>query len=236
MPSNSTPQIKACIFDMDGLLLDTESIYTDITNLIIAPYGKMFPVETKIKMMGREVKEATDILLSELQIPLTFEEYNDQATKLKEVMFTKAALMPGAERVIRHLSKHSIPIAVATSSNTSAFKVKTSNHTALFSLFNGNITCGDDSAVVNSKPAPDIFLTAMKRLGSRLQPKDCLVFEDSTAGLKAANNAEMSSVWVQDIRFTLDPSAPVLSHDATERILTLEDFDPTKFGLPPFED
>ncbi|KAJ2637552.1 Pseudouridine-5'-phosphatase [Coemansia sp. RSA 1286] len=232
----ATKKIKACIFDMDGLLLDTETIYSAVTNKILEPYGKTFPLETKLKMMGRDVRTATDILLKDLALPLTFEEYDNKATELKEVFFREAQFMPGAERLIRHLANNSIPIAVATSSAKAMFLIKTDKHRAVFELFGSNITCGDDPEVKRSKPSPDIFLAAMRRLDSELRPEDCLVFEDASNGIEAANNAQMSSIWVHDMRFSLDPPSETIAHDATERIASLEDFAPEKYGLPPFKE
>ncbi|KAJ2822221.1 Pseudouridine-5'-phosphatase [Coemansia erecta] len=231
---SSAPRIKACIFDMDGLLLDTETIYSQVTNKILEPYNKTFPIETKIKMMGRDVRTATDILLTDLELPLTFEEYNDQATELKQIYFRMAMMMPGAERLIRHLAAHSIPIALATSSSKQMFAIKTEAHDSVFNLFGSNVTCGDDPDVEHAKPAPDIFLTAMQRLDGSLQPVDCLVFEDATNGVEAACNANMNSIWVHDMRFSVDGVAPT-EHKATERITTLLEFDPSKYGLPPFD-
>ncbi|KAJ2405111.1 Pseudouridine-5'-phosphatase, partial [Coemansia sp. RSA 2530] len=130
-----TPHIKACIFDMDGLLLDTETIYSEVTNKILEPFGKTFPIETKIKMMGRDVRTATDILLSDLQLPMTFDEYNSQANELKQTYFRRSELMPSVEKLLRHLAEHSIPIAVATSSSKAMFDVKTERHGSVFDLF-----------------------------------------------------------------------------------------------------
>ncbi|KAJ1786732.1 Pseudouridine-5'-phosphatase [Coemansia sp. RSA 2167] len=227
----SAPQIKACIFDMDGLLLDTETIYSQVTNKILEPYNKTFPIETKLKMMGRDVRTATEILLADLDLPLTFDEYDNQATELKQIYFGMAMMMPGAERLIRHLNVHSIPIALATSSSKQMFEIKTAAHKDIFGLF-GSITCGDDPEVENSKPAPDIFLTAMRRLDNGLEPEDCLVFEDAENGVEAARSARMSSVWVQDLRFAGD--GPVESM-ATEHITSLLEFDPVKYGLPAYD-
>ncbi|KAJ1937821.1 Pseudouridine-5'-phosphatase, partial [Linderina macrospora] len=119
---------------MDGLLLDTESIYSEVTNRIIAPYGKTFPLATKLKMMGRDIRSATAILLDDLQLPLTFDEYNSQALELKAQLFGEAELMPGVEKLLRHLHKHKIPIAVATSSARPMFDIKTSKHQELFAV------------------------------------------------------------------------------------------------------
>ncbi|KAJ2303467.1 Pseudouridine-5'-phosphatase [Coemansia sp. Cherry 401B] len=230
---SSAPRIKACIFDMDGLLLDTETIYSQVTNKILEPYNKTFPMETKLKMMGRDVRTATDILLADLELPLSFEEYDSQATELKKIYFRMALMMPGAERLLRHLTAHSVPIALATSSSKQMFRIKTEIHDTVFELFGDHITCGDDPDVKHAKPAPDIFLTAMQRLDSSLQPSDCLVFEDAVNGVEAANNASMNSIWVHDMRFSQD-DAPPTEHTATERITSLLDFDPAKYGLPPY--
>ncbi|KAJ2664778.1 Pseudouridine-5'-phosphatase [Coemansia sp. RSA 1199] len=229
----SAPQIKACIFDMDGLLLDTETIYSQVTNKILEPYNKTFPIETKLKMMGRDVRAATEILLTDLDLPLTFDEYDNQATELKQIYFGMAMMMPGAERLIRHLAAHSIPIALATSSSKQMFLIKTAAHDAIFGQFCDNITCGDDPDVKNSKPAPDIFLTAMRRLDDGLEPADCLVFEDAENGVEAARSARMSSVWVQDMRFSVGDEPA--EHAATERVTSLLEFDPTKYGLPAYD-
>ncbi|KAJ1903783.1 Pseudouridine-5'-phosphatase [Coemansia sp. IMI 209127] len=234
MPQAVT-KIKACIFDMDGLLLDTEVIYSEVANKMLEPYGKTFTLETKIKMMGRDVKSATEILLSELELPHTFEEWDNEAQRVKAELFPKAELMPGASRLIRHLAKHSVPVAVATSSSKPMFLIKTGRHGDVFKLFGENITCGDDPAIKSGKPAPDIFLTAMQRLDPGLEPSDCLVFEDASNGVEAAKRAGMSCIWAQDTRFMLDKSATPADHAATERITSLVDFVPEKYGFAPFE-
>lgn len=94
--------------------------------------------------------------------------------------------------MIKHLKKHKIPIAVATSSHHKAFLLKTSNNRDLFDLFDGHITCGDDPAIQHGKPAPDLFLNAAKKLGHDLKDtSDCLVFEDAPSGVMAAYNVNV---------------------------------------------
>ena len=72
--------------------------------------------------------------------------------------------MSGVSKLVHHLARHQIPIAVASSSSTSSFKLKTVQRSGLFSLFDA-IVLGDDERVKNGKPAPDIFLTAADSLG-----------------------------------------------------------------------
>ena len=120
--------ITHCIFDLDGLLLDTESIYTECLQQICAPYGKNFSTETKLQMMGKSSLEAGQILIrrlpslavfndggglllvGELHLPMTDEEFLAKANALYTEAFPAAELLPGAERLIRHLVAHDIPI------------------------------------------------------------------------------------------------------------------------------
>ena len=83
--------------------------------------------------------------------------------------------MVGVTKLVHHLSKSKIPIAVASSSSTSSFRLKTERHSGLFSFFDV-VVLGDDERVKNAKPAPDIFLTAADSLGESpvsTAPTDC---------------------------------------------------------------
>lgn len=93
-----------------------------------------------------------------------------------------------------------MPIAIATSSSSNSYKLKTTNHQAFFSLFN-SITTGDE--VKMGKPDPEIFLKCLKKFELK-DPAKTIVFEDSLNGVIAAVNAGMYCVWVVDRRFTPD--------------------------------
>jgi pseudouridine-5'-monophosphatase len=88
-----------------------------------------------------------------------------------------------------------VPQAVATSSEKKLFELKISRHRGWFSIFAAAVT-GDDPRVAAGKPAPDIFLVAARELG--VDPKACVVFEDSPAGLESARAASMQVVAVPD--------------------------------------
>jgi pseudouridine-5'-monophosphatase len=111
------------------------------------------------------------------------------------VNVSNAQAMPGAEELIRHLKAHNIPIAVGTSSSRQSFGQKTTLHRDWFALFDFIVTA-DDPEVGAAKPAPDIFLTAARRLG--VAPEDCLVFEDSPFGVTAAKAAGMTAIAIPD--------------------------------------
>lgn len=152
-------------------------------------------------------------------------------------MFPHCKPLPGVVKLIKHLKACGVPIAVATSSHTAAFKLKTQNHDDLFSLFDGNILCGDDPRVKNGsslnnigKPAPDIFVEAAKMLGND-DVTTCLVFEDALSGVMAGLNAGMNVVWVPDVQLELDLG---VKERCSEVLVSIEDFQPEKYGIAPY--
>lgn len=230
--------VKYCLFDMDGLLLDTERVYTEVTTEIVSRFGKTFEWSLKAKMMGLKEHDAAVLLVSELQIPMTPQQYLAERNALHAARFPSCKPLPGVERLVHHLKQHNIPIAVATSSHLEAFKLKTMNNESLFSLFDVIVT-GDDPSIKRGKPAPDIFLEAGKRLlqldsfdsEDQQLTKSFLVFEDAPSGVRAALNANMHVCWVHDKMLTLDPE---LSKSASAVMDSMEKFEPHNFGLPAY--
>ncbi|KAI4376245.1 hypothetical protein MLD38_014030 [Melastoma candidum] len=220
------------IFDMDGLLLDTEKYYTEVQEVILARYNKTFDWDLKAKMMGKKAIESARIFVEESGISdsLSPEEFLVQREDLLRTLFPNSDMMPGASRLIRHLHEKGIPMAVATGSTKRHFELKTQRHKEIFSLMH-HIVNGEDPEVKHGKPAPDVFLAAAKRFeGGPVDPGSVLVFEDAPAGVNAGKNAGMHVVMVPDPR--LDCSL----HDRADQVLeSLLDFNPAEWGLPPLE-
>ncbi|CAA7408188.1 unnamed protein product [Spirodela intermedia] len=220
------------IFDMDGLLLDTEGFYTLVQERILARYGKTFDWSLKAKMMGKKAIEAARVFVEEMDLAdvLTPEAFLEEREGMLQQLFTTTELMPGAKRLIDHLHAKGVPICVATGSHRRHFQLKTQNHSDVFALMH-HIVVGDDPEVRNGKPSPDIFLAAAKRFEGNVDLSKVLVFEDAPSGVAAAKNAGMLAVMVPDPR--LDASY----HEGADQVLgSLSDFDPAVWGLPPFED
>ncbi|KAK9804699.1 hypothetical protein WJX72_000393 [[Myrmecia] bisecta] len=216
------------IFDMDGLLLDTEEFYTVVQKQILARFGKEFTWDLKSKMIGHKALAAANICVSELGLEdqISAEDFLKEREALLDQMFPHTDLMPGAERLIRHLASNAVPFALATSSHKRHYELKTTKHKELFKLFH-HIVTGDD--VKLSKPAPDIFLLAAKGFTHPPSPENCLVFEDAPTGVAAGKAAGMSVVAVPDVR--MDQS---LVQAADEILASLADFQPAAWGLPPW--
>ncbi len=190
MPQSSTH----VLFDLDGVLLDTERLYTEATQAIVGRFGKTFTWDIKRDAMGRDADLSARIVLERLGVPLTSEEFLAERGPILESLVARCQAMEGAEAFVRTLVGGGVQVAVATSSDRRLYELKVRPH-AWFDLFSA-VVCGDDPRVGAKKPAPDIFLVAAGEL--RAEPRRCLVFEDSLAGVEAALRAGMRVVALPD--------------------------------------
>ena len=187
--------VACAIFDLDGVLLDTEPFYTEVTQAICDDYGKVFDWSIKRNMIGRPSLESAQYLVEALSLPITPQEYLRRRAAGLAGLFPTSTEIAGAEAFTRALASASVPMAVATSSEKDLFELKTRRHNDWFSIF-ATVVVGDDVRVRAGKPAPDIFLVAAESLG--IAPQRCVVFEDAPAGLDAARAAGMQVVALPD--------------------------------------
>jgi len=218
------------IFDLDGLLLNTEIFYTQILMEYAAKYGKVFTWELKQQQMGRKERESAQIAIDGLGLPITVDEYVRHVREELTRLLPTSQFLPGAVKLVQHLQKHGIPIAIATGSDSFTFKKKTQNHGDFLLLFTHWVLSGDDPMVARGKPAPDIFIVCNGRFASPPAPENVLVFEDALNGVTAAAAAGMQVVAVPDERANLAEFS-----QATIVLKSLLDFKPEQFGLPGYD-
>ncbi|XP_022834011.1 pseudouridine-5'-phosphatase-like isoform X2 [Spodoptera litura] len=218
------------LFDMDGLILNTEELYTIGFQQVASRFGKEFTFELKCKIMGQQSKEFAGIIIDDLGLPLTVDEFLTETRAIFDNLFPQCKIMPGVERLVRHLHDHNVPIGLATSSSKESYDLKAVNHQDLFNLFPCKTWGTSDPEVKKGKPSPDIFFVAANKFPDKPAPEKCLVFEDALNGVKAARAAGMQVVMVPDPR--LDRS---LASEATLVLDSIADFKPELFGLPPYK-
>jgi pseudouridine-5'-monophosphatase len=178
---------EAAIFDLDGVLLDTEPLYTLATQTVVAQYGKDYAPQHKSFVMGRADIEGAQWLVENLNLPITAEQYLEERRGHLESLFGECPCVLGAESLVNDLRSRGIRLALATSSARSLYQLKIRKHRWIDAF--EFVVCGDDPRLHRSKPAPDIFLLASAALA--VEPSRCLVFEDSAAGVQAGIAAGM---------------------------------------------
>ncbi|KAJ3444071.1 2-deoxyglucose-6-phosphate phosphatase [Anaeramoeba flamelloides] len=185
-----------------------------------------FLMSTKLKMLGKTMRDAVAIVLETHPVNLGLEEYLEEFNQRLYEVFPTCSEMPGAIRLVRHLHEAGIPIAVATGSSSKALFTKVEHRKWFKTCFGDKWVSGDH--VQKSKPDPEGFLIAASKIG--IKPENCLVFEDSPSGVQAAINGGMKVIQVNDIQQIIENSPK-----SDSLLNSLEEFVPEKWGLPPYE-
>lgn len=125
-----------------------------------------------MQVLGTTEQMMAKIAVTGLGLPITPIEFQRLFSQISRQRFRDLSLMDGAERLLLHLHKHGVPIALATSSSMEMAEIKMTNHAELFSLFNHKVMGSTDPDVKTGKPAPDIFLVAGKRFADKPKPEN----------------------------------------------------------------
>lgn len=190
------PLFQAVIFDMDGLLIDSERMAHRCWQIALAEYGYEINAEIYLRLVGRTLNDAIGILKDEYGSDFPFDPiYNRRQALYEQLIATEGIpVKPGTVELLEHLVQRGTPRAVASSTRQwfATLKLTATDLLKYFPV----VVCGDD--VPNGKPAPDIFLEAARRLD--VPPSACLVLEDSDAGIQAAASAGMTAILIPDLK------------------------------------
>eukprot|EP00191_Tetraselmis_sp_GSL018_P007511 CAMPEP_0177620410 /NCGR_PEP_ID=MMETSP0419_2-20121207/26885_1 /TAXON_ID=582737 /ORGANISM="Tetraselmis sp., Strain GSL018" /LENGTH=482 /DNA_ID=CAMNT_0019119955 /DNA_START=56 /DNA_END=1505 /DNA_ORIENTATION=- len=171
--------ITTVLFDLDGTLIDTETLVNGVASQVVSKYGKSLPHSVQQAALGKRPLEAWKIVADQLEIPKTAEELFEESEPLLVDRWQHCKTLPGAVRLVDHLFNSGVKLGIVTSSLASTFERKLCLKKALASKFGAVIT-GD--CVEAGKPSPEGLLAAAKQLGS--EPEECLVIEDAPVGFK----------------------------------------------------
>ena len=176
----------ACLFDLDGLLLDTEPLHSLAWRQAAERFGLQLPDADLMRLRGRRrldnARQVITWIAERVGAPPTVEELLAVQQPIARGLLPRAEPMEGAPELLRQCRQRQVAMALVTSSSRESLALKTAGHPWL-ELIELRID-GDDPALKAGKPAPDPFLLAAERLG--VSPGDCWAFEDSPAGAFAA--------------------------------------------------
>ena len=187
---------KAVIFDMDGVIFDTERVYLEIWQSVFEKYGYKMTKELYITVMGTGRKNVIKTFLENFGDDLPIEKmYEEKDNQLFYIIENQGIpLNEGVKELFSMLKEKNYKIALATSAKRERVE-KQIKDKWLKESFDA-IVCGDD--VEKGKPSPDIFLKAAKKID--VEPENCFVVEDSPAGIKAAFSGGMKGIHVEDLK------------------------------------
>lgn len=188
--------INACLFDLDGVIVDTARFHYEAWRRLAARLGFVFTEEDNERLKGVSRMRSLDILLDVGGMSERFTDSEKQElADLKNGWYleyvaamTPDDVLPGAVALLDDLHRHGVAAALASSSRNAGAIL---SRTGIAALFDAVVDGGD---ITRAKPDPQVFLLAASRLGA--EPGGCVVFEDAVAGIEAASAAGMRSVGI----------------------------------------
>jgi HAD superfamily hydrolase (TIGR01509 family) len=190
---------RAVIFDLDGVLADSEPWWNEIDKQLLAQYGVNYRGEYHEDVLGVSYRVAVEFYKKAFGLAVPTEELMRRRGEIATDFFAnRIGPFPSVKEVLEELRQMNLYLAVATSSVSASARPFLERHN-LKSLFDVIVT-GDE--IERGKPHPDIYLRAAEKLG--VAPDTCLVIEDSLSGVAAAEAAKMPVAAIPDTRF-VDP-------------------------------
>ena len=199
MTGAGRPPPAAVVFDMDGVLVETEEVWDAVREQLVTERGGRWVPEAQAVMMGMSSPEWSRYLAEELSVPMTPEAINREVVERISARYAAALpLHDGAVEVVQALAER-WPLGLASSSNRPVIDLVL-ELAGLAGCFRATVSSEE---VARGKPAPDVYLEAAARLG--VAPAACVAVEDSANGLRSAAAADMRVVAVPNRAYPPPP-------------------------------
>jgi HAD superfamily hydrolase (TIGR01509 family) len=193
--------IEAVVFDLDGVLIDSEPVWEQVRRQVVASGGGHWAADAQQRLMGMSTGEWARYLSEDLGVGLPPETIATLVIERMKARYTEhLPLMPGAAEAVRRLAAR-WPLGLASSSPPSLIDTVL-DAAGLRECF---VTTLSTEQVAQGKPAPDIYLAVCARLGR--EPQRCAAVEDSTNGLRSAAAAGLQVIAIPHPRYPPDPGA-----------------------------
>jgi HAD superfamily hydrolase (TIGR01509 family) len=198
-------ELAAVIFDLDGVLLDSETAWVEVKKAFAEESGGHWKENAQWDMLGMSSIEWSRYMHDELGVPVPPEEISKRvAERLAERYRERLPLLPGAVEAVRSLARE-WPLGLASSSNRNVIDLAL-ERAGLIDEFCATVSSEE---VERGKPAPDVYLETARRL--EVDPGACVAIEDSTNGIRSAHAAEMTVIAVPNRDFPPEPDALALA-------------------------
>jgi HAD superfamily hydrolase (TIGR01509 family) len=199
--SPTTARPAAVIFDLDGVLVDSEAVWNEVRRELTEESAGRWQPDAQRAMMGMSSPEWSRYMREELGVPLPDAEISSRVVqRVKDRYRGGAPLIEGAREAVAGLAEQ-WPLGLASSANRPIIELVL-EETGLAACFEATVSSEE---VARGKPAPDVYLEAARRLA--VEPGSCVAVEDSSNGLRAAGAAEMRVIAIPNREFPPDPDA-----------------------------
>jgi HAD superfamily hydrolase (TIGR01509 family) len=187
--------IDAVVFDLDGVIVDSEQVWVEVREQYVRGLGLEYPAEATRAMLGMSSPEWSGYLADTLGVPGSPAEINDAIVERMLVRYgTEPPLIPGAVEAVRRMAAR-WPIGIASSSNPELIEAVV-RAAGIEDLVRVAVSSEE---VGRGKPAPDVYLEAVRRLG--VEPVEAAAIEDSEPGLRSARAAGLRVIAVPNLHF-----------------------------------